>query len=188
MARKHVRSVSWWRLRMSAVLSAVLSAGKRSWQRRWRSCCAGPRKWMTRRTDSMARTGAGTSCRRSWPFGKVGYRRYGRPWRRWKPRRRRSRPRLKVGSIRERRKTKHSATSPMPTPTSCRRRGSGFRPGLQLSGGGGQREPGDCGSARATNQTSDQQQAAAMVADHRQHRCGPAGSIRRRWLLLGQGS
>ena len=43
-------------------------------------------------------------------------------------------------------------------------------------------------AARATNQTSDQQQAAAMVADHRQHRCGPAGSIRRRWLLLGQGS
>ena len=29
-----------------------------------------------------ARTGAGTSCRRSWPFGKDVWRRYGRPWRR----------------------------------------------------------------------------------------------------------
>ena len=44
-------------------------------------------------------------------------------------------------------------------------------------------------AARATNQTSDKQQAAAMMeGDHRQRRCSPQGSIRRCWLLLGKGS
>ena len=44
-------------------------------------------------------------------------------------------------------------------------------------------------AARATNQTSDKQQAVAMIEeDHRQRRCSPQGSIRRCWLLLGKGS
>ena len=44
-------------------------------------------------------------------------------------------------------------------------------------------------AARATNQTSDKQQAAAMMEeDHRQRRRSPQGSIRRCWLLLGEGS
>ena len=44
-------------------------------------------------------------------------------------------------------------------------------------------------AARAPNQTSDKQQAAAMMEeDHRQRRRSPQGSIRRCWLLLGEGS
>ena len=43
-------------------------------------------EWMRRRTGGTARTGVATSCRRNWRFGRVGWRRYGRPWRRWKPR------------------------------------------------------------------------------------------------------
>ena len=42
---------------------------------------AGPRRWTMRRIAGTARTGVGTSCRRNWPFGKDGWRRYGRPWR-----------------------------------------------------------------------------------------------------------
>ena len=64
----------------------------------------------------------GMSCRRSWPFGRVGWRRYGRPWRRWKPRRRwrPNGPRPKVVSIRGCPRTRPSATSPMPSRASCR--------------------------------------------------------------------
>ena len=40
-------------------------------------------------------------------------------------------------------------------------------------------------AARATNQTSDKQQAADR---NRQRRCSPQESIRRCWLLLGKGS
>ena len=44
-------------------------------------------------------------------------------------------------------------------------------------------------AARATNQSSDKQQAVGDDAgDHRQRRCSPPGSIRRCWLLLGKGS
>ena len=40
------------------------------------------------------KTSVEMSCRRSWPFERVGWRRYGKPWRRWKPRRRRLEPRI----------------------------------------------------------------------------------------------
>ena len=56
---------------------------------------------------------------------------------------------------------------------------------VQLSGGGGQRSPGDRGGAG--HETSDKQQAADDGGDHRQRRCSPQGSIRRCWLLLGKG-
>ena len=84
-----------------------------------------------------ARTGAGTSCRRSWPFGN-DWRRYGRRWRRWKPepRRRPNRPRPKIASTRGRRMTGPSATSPMLNPASCQLRAAGTSCRLQLSGGG----------------------------------------------------
>ena len=67
------------------------------------------------------KTSVGMSCRRSWPFGRVGWRRYGRPWRRWKPRRgwRPNGPRPKVVSIRGCPRTRPSATSPMPSRASC---------------------------------------------------------------------
>ena len=53
--------------------------------------------------DDTARTSVEMSCRRSWPFVKDGWRRYGRLWRRWKPRRRRlqNRPRPRVVSMPE---------------------------------------------------------------------------------------
>ena len=44
-------------------------------------------------------------------------------------------------------------------------------------------------AARATNQTSDKQQAAAMMEETIDNvGCSPQGSIRRCWLLLGKGS
>ncbi len=67
------------------------------------------------------RTGAGMSCPRSCPFGRAGYRRYGRPWRRWKPRLRLllSRTRGKARRILVCPRTKPSAASLMPSPASC---------------------------------------------------------------------
>ena len=41
---------------------------------------------MRRKTAGTVGTSVGTSCRRSWPFGRAGWRRSGRPWRRWRPR------------------------------------------------------------------------------------------------------
>ena len=54
---------------------------------------------MMRKTGGTAKTSVEMSCRRSWPFESVGWRRYGKPWRRWKPRRRRlpNRPRPEGG-------------------------------------------------------------------------------------------
>ena len=68
---------------------------------------------MRRRIGGTAKTSVGMSCRRSWPSGRVGWRSYRRPCRRWKPRRRRltNRPRPKVVSIRGCPTTKPSATS-----------------------------------------------------------------------------
>ena len=37
------------------------------------SCCGGPRRWMRRKTTGTARTSAATSCRRSWPFERGGW-------------------------------------------------------------------------------------------------------------------
>ena len=55
------------------------------------------------------------------PDDRVGWRSYGRPWRRWKPRRgwRPNGPRPKVVSIRGCPTTRPSATSPMPSRASC---------------------------------------------------------------------
>ena len=51
------------------------------------------------------------------PFERVGWRRYGKPWRRWKPRRRRlpNRPRPKVVITRGCPTTRPSVTSPIPS-------------------------------------------------------------------------
>ena len=65
----------------------------------------------------------------------------------------------------------------------------GLPASVQLPGGGGQRSPGDRGVARATNQTSDKQQAAAMMEETIDNvGAVPRDSIRRCWLLLGKGS
>ena len=58
----------------------------------------------------------GTSCRRSWPFGRAGWRGSGRPWRRWRPRLRR---RQRARPILECLRTRRSATSPTRSPGSC---------------------------------------------------------------------
>ena len=50
--------------------------------RRSRSCCGVPRRLMRMRTSGTDRASVGTSCRRSCPFGRGGWRRYGRRWRR----------------------------------------------------------------------------------------------------------
>ena len=75
------------------------------------------RQRMMRKTGGTAKTSVETSCRRSWPFERVGWRRYGKPWRRWKPRRRRlpNRPRPKVVSTRVCPTTRPSVTSPIPS-------------------------------------------------------------------------
>ena len=39
---------------------------------------------MMRKTGGTAKTSVEMSCLRSWPFERVGWRRYGKPWRRWK--------------------------------------------------------------------------------------------------------
>ena len=51
-------------------------------QGRLRSCCGVPMRLMTKRTGGTDRASVGTSCRRSWLFGRGGCRRYGRRWRR----------------------------------------------------------------------------------------------------------
>ena len=73
------------------------------------------------RTAATARTSAGTSCRRSWPFGRAGWRRSGRPWRLWRPRPgpRRSRPSPRAGITPGYPMTRRSATSPARSPASC---------------------------------------------------------------------
>ena len=65
------------------------------------------------RIGGTAKTSVEMSRRTSWPSGRVGWRRYRRPCRRWKPRRRllTNRPRPKVVSIRGCPTTKPSATS-----------------------------------------------------------------------------
>ena len=72
---------------------------------------------MMRKTGGTAKTSVEMSCRRSWPFESVGGRRYGKPWRHWKPRRRRlpNRPRPKVVSTRGCPTTRPSVTSPIPS-------------------------------------------------------------------------
>ena len=57
------------------------------------------------------------------PFESVGWRRYGKPWRRWKPRRRRlpNRPRPKVVSTQGCPTTRPSVTSPIPSRASSPR-------------------------------------------------------------------
>ena len=74
-------------------------------------------KWTMRKTGGTAKTSVEMSCRRSWPFERVDWRRYGKPWRLWKPRRRRlpNRPRPKVVSARVCPTTRPSATSPIPS-------------------------------------------------------------------------
>ena len=70
----------------------------------------------------------------------------------------------------------------------ARSRRSGLCSGVQLSGGGGQRQPGDCGGPC---HQYDLGQAAGRDhdgGDHRQCRRSPEGSIRRRRLLLDKGS
>ena len=144
-----------------------------------------------RKTGGTAKTSVEMSCRRSWLFERVGWRRYGKPWRRWKPRRRRlpNRPRPKVVSVRgvpddkAQRNFTDTESRIIPAP--------GGKDFLQAY---------NCQAvvdsahqvivaARATNQTSDKQQAAADDGgDHRQRRRSPQGSIRRCWLLLGKGS
>ena len=75
------------------------------------------------KTGGTAKTSVGMSCRRSWPFERVGWRRYGKPWRRWKPRRRRlpNRPRPKVVSARMCPTTRPNVTSPIPSRASSQR-------------------------------------------------------------------
>ena len=145
---------------------------------------------MMMRTGGTVKTSVGMSCRRSWPFGRVGWRRYGRPWRRWKPRRRwrPNGPRPKVVSIRGCPRTRPSATSPMPSRASCRQRREGLPAGVQLPGGGGQRSPGDRGGAGHQPDYGQATGGGDAAGDHRQRRCSPQGSIRRCWLLLGTGS
>ena len=119
---------------------------------------------MTRRIAGTARISAGMSYRRSWPFGRDGWRRYGRPWRRWKPRPRR-RLRRKARSIPGCPRTRLNATSPTPSPA--------FMP---APGGRDFLQAYNCQAvvdhahqvivaARATNQSSDKQQAAAMMRE-----------------------
>ena len=69
------------------------------------------------KTGGTAKTSVEMSCLRSWPFERVGWRRYGKPWRRWKPRRRRlpNRPRPKVVITRGCPTTRPSVTSPIPS-------------------------------------------------------------------------
>ena len=122
---------------------------------------------MMRKTGGTAKTSVEMSCRRSWPFERVGWRRYGKPWRRWKPRRRRlpNRPRPKVVSTRGCPTTRPSVTSPIPS-----------RRIIPAPGGKDFLQAYNCQAvvdsahqvivaARATNQTSDKQQAAAMMEE-----------------------
>ena len=107
------------------------------------------------------------SCLRSWPFERVGWRRYGKPWRRWKPRRRRLPEQAEaeggkhpgVPDDKAQRNFTDTESRIMPAP--------GGKDFLQAY---------NCQAvvdsahqvivaARATNQTSDKQQAAAMMEE-----------------------
>ena len=118
------------------------------------------------RTAGTARTSAGMSCPMSWPFGRDGYRRYGRPWRRWKPRPRRrpNRPKRKIASTRWCRMTRPSATSPMLNPASCPGRADGTS-SRRTTVRRWLTTPTRSSWRHATNQTSDKQQAAAMMQE-----------------------
>ena len=151
----------------------------------------GPRQRTMRKTGGTAKTSVEMSCLRSWPFEGVGWRRYGRPRRRWKPRRRRlpNGPKAEGGKHpgvpddKAQRNFTDTESRIMPAP--------GGKDFLQAY---------NCQAvvdsahqvivaARATNQTSDKQQAAAMIEEAiDKRRCSPQGSIRRCWLLLGKGS
>ena len=122
---------------------------------------------MMRKTGGTAKTSVEMSWLRSWPFERVGWRRYGKPWRRWKPRRRRlpNRPRPKVVITRGCPTTRPSVTSPIPS-----------RASSPAPGGKDFLQAYNCQAvvdsahqvieaARATNQTSDKQQAAAMMEE-----------------------
>ena len=91
-----------------------------------------PRQRMMRKTGgTWQETSVEMSCQRSWPFESVGWRRYGKPWRRWKPRRRRllEQAEAEGEAPRGARRQVSSVTSPIPSRaipapgerTSCKR-------------------------------------------------------------------
>ena len=122
---------------------------------------------MMRKTGGTARTSVEMSCLRSWPFERVGWRRYGKPWRRWRPGpwQRRSRLIGKEAIIPGCLMTGRSGTSPTGTPASCPAREGGTSSSPTTVRRWVDSTHQVIVAARATNATSDKQQAVAMVEE-----------------------
>ena len=117
--------------------------------------------------SGTAKTNVEMSCLRSWPFERVGWRRYGKPWRCWKPRRQAAAEQAEAEGGKHPGVPDDKAQRNFTDTESCIIPAPGGKDFLQAY---------NCQAvvdsahqvivaARATNQTSDKQQAVAMMEE-----------------------